>query len=568
MGDVRSRGVRRWSWWRLAGAATVALIGSTSMATVAHAATSGAGETFAYPGVVDVLRADVGPAQHTYVPPSAARVQAPAATINVTYSGFTPAAQAAFEAAATLWEQVLTSPVPIQVEATFGALPAGTLALAQLTTIHRNFSGAMQPDTFYSPAVANAQHGSDLSPTTPDVRVTVNNQITNWYYGTNGQVPVGQYDFVSAAMHEIGHSLAFTGSLKSSGGIGSWGYDVPTPSPAAYDRWVTNAAGVSLVTGFGNFTTALGAQLAMPMRFNGPLAVAAYGGPVPVHSPPTFLFGGSIVHLDENAFPRGSTSSLMTPLLATGEAVHGPGPVGAAMMADAGWPRGPVAPSVSIGDLSKTEGNSGTKQANFVLTLSVPASSSVSVSYTTADGTAASPGDYTRISGTATFPVGALTQTVTVDIVGDTEIELDETFSVVLSNPVNATLGDGTAIGTIKSDDAAPPLSISVGDVTRLEGDTGPMSFSFKLTLSRPNDTAVSVTYATANGTASAPLDFVAIASTVATMPAGTTSKTIKVTVNGDSQAEANEMFMFMLSNPVGVMIGDGTAAGTITNDD
>jgi hypothetical protein len=79
----------------------------------------------------------------------------------------------------------------------------------------------------------------------------------------------------------------------------------------------------------------------------------------------------------------------------------------------------------------------------------------VTVAYTTANGTATAGSDYTATSGTLTFAPGETVQTVDVPIVGDTTLEPDETFTLTLSNPVNATLGTATATGTITNDDLA-----------------------------------------------------------------------------------------------------------------
>ena len=105
------------------------------------------------------------------------------------------------------------------------------------------------------------------------------------------------------------------------------------------------------------------------------------------------------------------------------------------------------------------EGNAGTSNAGFVVTLSAqPGASTVTVNYATANGTAVAPGDYTAVaSGTLTFTGTTTTQTINVPIVGDTTVEPTETFTVTLSAPVGATIADGSATGTITNDDAPPP---------------------------------------------------------------------------------------------------------------
>ncbi|HET9316166.1 MAG TPA: Calx-beta domain-containing protein, partial [Vicinamibacteria bacterium] len=133
-----------------------------------------------------------------------------------------------------------------------------------------------------------------------------------------------------------------------------------------------------------------------------------------------------------------------------------PRPQGASSDAGA-YERTVVVPSMTIDDVGVTEGNAGTTPATFTVRLSVAATQAVTVSYATANGTAAAPGDYTAASGVLTFAVGATTRTVVVAVVGDTALETDETFTVNLTNAAGATIADGVGVGTI-SDDDAPPL--------------------------------------------------------------------------------------------------------------
>ncbi len=112
-----------------------------------------------------------------------------------------------------------------------------------------------------------------------------------------------------------------------------------------------------------------------------------------------------------------------------------------------------VSPSVSIDDVSAVEGNSGTTMMSFPVTLSAASTKSVSVNYATANGTATAPADYTAASGTVRFAAGETSKTVQVAVVGDTIYEPTETFTVALSNPVNATIAVGSATGTLENDD-------------------------------------------------------------------------------------------------------------------
>src|SRR5439155_1583740 len=140
-----------------------------------------------------------------------------------------------------------------------------------------------------------------------------------------------------------------------------------------------------------------------------------------------------------------------------------------------------------------------------------------------------------------------------------------ETFTVDLSNPAHATIADGQGLGTITNDDGVPAASI--GDVTANEGDSGTTSFDFTVSLTNPSDQAVTVDYATANGTASAPSDYGSTAGTLTFAP-GQTSQTVSVAVNGDTTNESAETFTVLLSTPPNATIADDHGLGTITNDD
>ena len=103
--------------------------------------------------------------------------------------------------------------------------------------------------------------------------------------------------------------------------------------------------------------------------------------------------------------------------------------------------------------------------------------------------------------------------------------------------------------------------------MTVTEGNSGTTTAAFTVTLSAASPQTVTVNYATANGTATAGSDYVAQTGTLS-FTAGQTSKTISVTVNGDTTVEPNETFFVNLSSPSGATIADAQGQGTITNDD
>jgi hypothetical protein len=110
-------------------------------------------------------------------------------------------------------------------------------------------------------------------------------------------------------------------------------------------------------------------------------------------------------------------------------------------------------PTISINDVSVTEGNSGTKAATFTLTLSGPSVEAIAVRAITTPGTATASSDYSSVNLVVTFQPGTTSRTLDVQIIGDTDLELDETFSVNLSEAFATTIADGAGGGTIVDDD-------------------------------------------------------------------------------------------------------------------
>jgi glucose/arabinose dehydrogenase len=228
----------------------------------------------------------------------------------------------------------------------------------------------------------------------------------------------------------------------------------------------------------------------------------------------------------------------------------------------------PPLPTLSIDNVTVTEGNAGTTSAVFTINLSAPSSQTVTVHYATANGTAVAGTDYTAASGTLTFAAGATSHTITVAVTGDTVNEANETFTVNLSTPVNATIADGQGLGTITNDDAASSLpTLSINDVTVSEGNSGVVSAVFTVSLSAASTQGITVHFATANGTATAGSDYVALSGTLS-FAAGTTTRTIAISVAGDGIMEADETFFVNLASAVNATILRAQGVGTIKNDD
>jgi hypothetical protein len=226
----------------------------------------------------------------------------------------------------------------------------------------------------------------------------------------------------------------------------------------------------------------------------------------------------------------------------------------------------PPPPSLTIGDVTITEGNTGTRAATFTVTLSTASSQPVTVAYATADGTATVGSDYKGTAGTLTIPAGQTTATITVPVYGDRVGESNETFVVNLSSPTNATIADNQGVGTILDDEPR----ISIGDVSKKEGKKGQATqFTFTVTLSAAYDQAVTMSFRTADGTAkTSDNDYVAKSGTL-TFALGETTKTITIVVNGDSKREADETFYLdLFGNSTNSLFTKNRGTGTILNDD
>jgi hypothetical protein len=226
-------------------------------------------------------------------------------------------------------------------------------------------------------------------------------------------------------------------------------------------------------------------------------------------------------------------------------------------------------PSVTVSDITVVEGNGGSGAATFTIKASPRprACCSLTVDWSTEDGTAAAPTDYTSRSGTITFSRRMSSVTVTVPVKGDLLDEVDESFTVHLSNLTGGpgTIGDATGVGTISDDDAMP--SVSVWDGFATEGDAGTADLTYTVVLSAPSGRVVDVDWATVDGTAAEPADYVSASGTVSFNP-GETSKTVTVAVVGDEVAEGNETFGLALSAPANAAVSVAAGTGTILDDD
>jgi hypothetical protein len=198
--------------------------------------------------------------------------------------------------------------------------------------------------------------------------------------------------------------------------------------------------------------------------------------------------------------------------------------------------------------------------APITVTLSAASGLTVTVPYTTAHGSAG-PADYTPAAGTVTFAPGTTTRTISVTVANDTLDEANETFTVALGTPTNATLGTpATTTVTIVDNDAPPSVRFASATYTVTEGtSTAPVT----VTLSAASGLTVTVVVTTSNGTAAAGSDYTPVTVTLTFTP-GITSRGVSIAILDNAVLEPVETVRLGLSGLVNASPGT-PASATLT---
>ena len=218
------------------------------------------------------------------------------------------------------------------------------------------------------------------------------------------------------------------------------------------------------------------------------------------------------------------------------------------------------APGLSVSDLTVDEG----RYAQFLVRLSQPTLTDVSFNMLTVDGTATSGSDYGARSGLRVIPAGEVEKIIWVPTTDDSEVEGDEIMSLQISDAVNAVITDGVGTATIiDNDDSMNLPDLSVSDASADEG----RYVRFVVRLSQASAQAVQFNVQTVNGTATSGSDYGA-KDGLRVIQAGEVEKIIWVPTINDTQPEGNETFGMQLSDAVGAQITNGSASGTILDND
>ncbi len=251
------------------------------------------------------------------------------------------------------------------------------------------------------------------------------------------------------------------------------------------------------------------------------------------------------------------------------------------LLNDGDWPD-PNAPTISITDVTVTEGNTDTLAATFTVSLSAAYSETVTIDFATASGTAVAGSDFVAVEGTLTFTPGQISQPITVQVGGDLVAEYNEAFYVRLTSPTNAFVADAQGVGNIL--DNEPRVSIDYGPVYVTEGNTGTTDAKFTIRLAAPYELPVSVNLSVVTGDtdyyigdwyygytsyppATLNTDFEGGSQTITFNP-GELTQEITVPVIGDRDGEPDEYFLVNLDSTDYGLIVSPQAVGIIDDDE
>ncbi len=372
-----------------------------------------------------------------------------------------PEAMYAFQFAIDIWSREIASSVPIRLSADYRSLASNTLAEAGPIYFVSDFPNAPEPSTSYPGALANAIAGAVLQPDQPfDLSVVLNRDI-NFYLGTDGITPEGQFDFVTTALHEIGHGLGFISSnINALGASGGLTLRRITDFPFPYSNLLINADGIKAIDlpdpslELRNYFTS------NAVFINGTNAIAALAGEKPqVEAPPFYAQGSAVSHWDENTFPSGDPNSLMTPFTAMSESIFDIGDITRGLLKDMGWRLGDTRLfALSVGE---AQGEFETRQgATAVQTLIIKNTSETPFVYTArlsqnpeqiaitlnnADGITLRPGEETSI--TLTYDTVGLEPGVFTAALNITT----NTSTIALQRPLRLGVLNGTEVAEIST---------------------------------------------------------------------------------------------------------------------
>jgi hypothetical protein len=284
----------------------------------------------------------------------------------------TPEMDEAVTFSTEIWGEYLNSDIPIKMNVYYQNFLLPTILGVTIPNFVADFEGAPVAETNYVTSLANSISSDDNNIDQVDMDIHINS-AANYYFGTDGNCPADQYDFVSVFLHEMCHGLGIVSVSLMEQNVGSFGmiepYDLlplitsfPFEAgdlqgyPSILDRYIVNGEGLSLTDPdeFDNPSVYLGYEFTgNDLWFTGDLAVAANDGDYPkIYAPTSWEDGSSMHHLNNSSFPLSSGNSMMTPFIGQGNVEQDPGPILLGMLEDIGWSvNGPV--SVAEAEISR-----------------------------------------------------------------------------------------------------------------------------------------------------------------------------------------------------------------------
>ncbi len=225
--------------------------------------------------------------------------------INVTYSQFPDTVKAAFEYAVNIWEHMVKSDIPINLQANWRTQDKNTLGSTYPADYVTNFNNIPHKDRYYPLALAEKLAQTDINAySSPDIVCTFNKSI-NWYFGTDGETPSQLYDFVSVVLHEIAHGLGFTGFFYASNSMGYYEFNA-IGDAAAFDLLVVNNNDQYLVDKSIYSVPSKKLYNALTDTLYAKSQSASYdnnGNNPQLYVPATWNDGSSVYHLDDSTYP-------------------------------------------------------------------------------------------------------------------------------------------------------------------------------------------------------------------------------------------------------------------------
>jgi hypothetical protein len=317
--------------WTLRLVLFIALVGNVKAQEQYKSSTAPA-ESFINIAVDEVNKTFVAPPQKFNRLKSA---KTPQSSVKVAFHNFPEEAKRAFQYAVSIWESLINSPVPINVEAHWEPLSGNVMAQGRPSVFFSNFNGTLLRDTYYPVALAEKLSKKELNAGNPDIICQFNSNI-KWYFGTDGNTPSDRYDFVSSVLHEITHGLGFSGFLKGADGKGF--FNNTNNLPSIYDLYIFNHQNQKIADKslFKSPSTELHRQLTSDnLKFCQASSSNQFNTIDWVFAPSVWSDGSSIYHLKGYAY--GEENSLMTPTARKGEAIHDPGEITLNILAEIGW---------------------------------------------------------------------------------------------------------------------------------------------------------------------------------------------------------------------------------------